>query len=240
MTKTIGFVLIVVTFISGCSSNQNIKSSQRSVKFLPEFKPCLESPQVIDPEKTINRIQSGDTLVYLHTYHSISIRTDSMERELIRRKTASYAKQLVNQTYPEMEVLNDSKFQSAAYSEIFVNESYITRLMPYVITGENAYISSPMGQLVGRTPPQSYINKAQQSIEYFTENSDATYQLLIIIRTYPFGDLMKNSLRIYVLDKKLLRLKYYDELEYLCDVRDEQALIKVLHFALGRLNYGKP
>ena len=227
------FILIA---ICSCGTKPHQKSSKLKPTVLPAFKECVESPSIIDPEKPFRLLGKYSPLSYAYTYNSINIRGDSLEREKIRQANANLAQSVVEYVFPDIELVDGRGFNSKTYEQIHIAESRVYSLLSYLKGGHNSWTDLKTGKKVYGKPPKNTIVKGQEGIRELTVDSKSNLQLFIIVRSYLQSSEFKNSVHVYIFDNSNIEIKYYDRLEYDCDIRDHEAFIKVMEYALEKIH----
>ncbi len=234
MNRNFLFILCLVIFI-GCSSTHTAKSKKQEISQLPKMVKCRETPEVFDTIAPIYRLNGRLSMAYAHTYNSIRSRGDSTLREQIRRKNARIARLVVQKVFPDIELAEDQGFQNKNYKEVALNLARIHQCLPFLTTGSIATMDPHSGNNKKRPPGEKKLMAAYSSIDNLTVTSNSELQLFIRIRSFLSEGSSSNRLFIYVFNTTTHRIPYYDELEYYCDIRDEEALVKVLYYALEKI-----
>ena len=214
--------MIIAAF--GCGPKPIVDKDVLNIGTLPEYKPCSKITKIYDPDKPYRRLGNYSNLSYAYSYNAISIRGDSLEREKIRRVNADLAQALVKTNFPDIEVVDGSQLAAKNYVDIFLPEARIYSLMDHLTVGSEDITDS------------AAVERAEASIDDLTVDSEANLQLFLTVRTYLYGKEMRSILRVYIFNKSEKRIDYYDSLEYKCDIRDKDALVKTLNYALEKIN----
>ncbi|EAR01922.1 hypothetical protein [Maribacter sp. HTCC2170] len=223
-----GFLVFFLTVILICSCSSLPKETIFSK--LPPLKYCQENPNVESSEAILNELVNLKDLSFSHAYNIISVRSDSLEREIIRHTNAKIARTIVKEWLSNVEILPDSLLKVRNYSYVMTNTSNIYSLLPQ---SEQSTSKRPgMHQMFPKKP---HIVKLEKSIGELIIPSNREKQLFIEIRTYSSKNQFNNSLNFYVFNTKNNSLLYKDKISYSCDIRDKAAFIKVLNFGLNKL-----
>ena len=208
----------------GCGPKPIVDKEVLRLGALPEYKSCSKLVKIYDADKPFRRLGQYSNLSYAYTYNAISIREDSLERENIRQVNADLALAAVKSNFPDIEIVDGSQLSAKNYVDIFLPEARIYSQLDYLTVGSKNV-----------TDPDA-IERAVASIEDLTVNSEANLQLFLTVRTYLYGKDMRSVLRVYIFNKSEKRIDYYDRLEYKCDIRDKDALVKTFNYSLEKIN----
>ncbi|MEN8789951.1 MAG: hypothetical protein ABF295_10585 [Flavobacteriaceae bacterium] len=227
------FFVIAVTF--GCSSTQSVNSQKYQINQLPQIVKCIETPEVFDTVPPVSRLNNRRLFSYAHAYNSIHFNGDSLVRDQIRYKNAEIARIAVQRLFPNIEIVEDLGFRNKTYKDVFLDLAMIRRLLPFLTTDSFDLGDQVSGNYLYGPHGEKELIAAENSIDNLTVKSDSELQLFIHIRSLVSEGAFSNKIFIYVFNTTTRRIPYYDEVEYYCDIRDQDALVKVLQYSLGKI-----
>ena len=206
------FFLIISIVLSSCSISHKSNESKRvmSLQIVDPFKVCKEPIEVYDkPDKphlltNLSDLSFSTAYTSIYTHH---IKADSLEKDSIRFLYARNIKGLIKNTFPNIEMTNDS---------VLLRKNYF-----YIVKNSNA--------LVLTKRPNKSIEK------YKVKAYGSNKQLFININSFLGKMKFPTNVSINVFDIKNNVLLYNDYLQYDCDIRDYKALEKVISFGLLKL-----
>ncbi|WP_420322129.1 hypothetical protein [Flagellimonas sp.] len=179
--------------------------NQRPSK-LPDFQECIGEPEVFDVGVEFNELKDLNGISYAYTYNLIHSQSDSLEIEGIRKFNSELAKSVVKHIFPRMYFLSDSILRVKNYNDIMFNTSDL-----------------------------KWSHRKPESVQNLLVKTEKEKQLFIEVRTYTHKPQFETNINIFVFDTKLNTLLYFDKVQYHCDIRDKNAYIKILSYALNKL-----
>ncbi len=182
----------------------------QTVSKLPIFQECQENPFIHDDGVEFDKLESFDEMTYAHAYQMIFSNSDSLQVKRIRDINSKNSRLTVKHILPTVHFLPDSILKSKNYNDIMKNTSDI-----------------------------KWYSRKKKSVENLLVNTEKGKQLFIEVKSYIHDPKFKNYITVFVFDTKNSELLYFDEVQYYCDIRDKDAFIKVLAYALNKLKQFK-
>ncbi|MBT8264269.1 MAG: hypothetical protein KJN75_02930 [Muriicola sp.] len=192
-------------------------ANKRPLKQFPVYKSCENGIEIndFDSQREVNNLYSYAPFSYAYTYHIINHQSDSLFKEEIRNFNTTLSRYIVNKTFPEIEILDESFFKRISYSDYYQATRYLT---PYI--KEKTLTTQAVRNVVVPTTRRN-----QLFMQMSTSIDDA-------------GE-FRNYLSVYIFDTYKSRVMYHDQIKYTCDIRDTTAYTTVISYALNKikLNY---
>ncbi len=234
MTIRLVSTLLLLLFLS-CGTKITSDDTGNPKSVLPVYTECGEIPKVYEKVKPIDHLINNPKISFHHLYNSINIRGDSTIREQTRKTNANLARITFKSVFPEFNILNDSLVANKSYSYVHLTTAYIYSNLPYLTNLTDAYLDPRTGRRMIDKPWPDLIRKSEEAIQNLTVANATPLQLFIELRTYIRDNSYTNNMKIYVFNQRNLKISYYHELEYYCDIRDKDAFVKVLKYAFDNL-----
>lgn len=198
--------------LQACGSSSNIDShkiSGKSIKKLA-FEACGGIPSVGDSKVEFNTDFTLCELSFAQAYQLIHSKFDSLSVQPIRLRNQSLISNVVQQEFPEIEMIHSAKLDTM---------DYLTQM--------------------GNSSDVKWYDRKPTSINQLTEKGKNHTQLYIEIVSYgPKSSRKpewKNLVNVFLFDLDKSSLLYLNEYEYYCDPRDTIALKKVIKYGLNML-----
>ena len=200
IARTIGGLLFGMALLLPCGNlAQSNVDSGNSGPVIPNFKNCPENLELIDVSSRFSANLKLDSLSYSYTYTIIASRQDSLEREKIRLKNGRIAKMVVQNTFPDAEILNDSILRASSYNHILTNTAGIFTNLPDRIFIKPSFNKSE--QQVGYDlKTWKKVERLRAGIHALKLESNNRYQLFIKLVSIIKDNGFKNLVNLYIFD----------------------------------------